>query len=412
MKVRELKNYMRGDERILRAGIKRAAACLLLVPILFATAEARVHRVEVDLTVQRCNASGCKVSRTKWFGTAVAIGRKDGREYLLTNAHILGSTAEKDYGSGPTAYKEKVLQIHTIKIITSDTGDWLARDHGGRDGKGTDGVDLHLLSVQSEKTWNSFEIETEALPAGGESVDVVGFPRGEFGKRNDTVVGYLEQYGIILRTKATFGESGGAIVNDGKLVGVVWGNKAGRRTGTFGTHSLKVAEFVRTKLGSLPGTPERVVTTKRTEPQRNTRPPAGGYLAGNEGWRTCPQCDLNTDAISNLAIGYNRLSDRVVQSEANSRSIQNLTDGHNELLDRIRMLAKEHNKLLAQYDGVAIEIQILRGLSLPIRIETSEGKVIAKDVLTIVESKDGRLEFKPIVLKFDEKILWGRPGNN
>lgn len=61
----------------------------------------------------------------------------------------------------------------------------------------------------------------------------------------------------------------------------------------------------------------------------------------------------------------------------------------------------------ADLSGVERRLSTLEGLVIPVRIETADGKLIREKRYSLTRDEDGRLIFKPIVLKFDERILTG-----
>jgi hypothetical protein len=82
-----------------------------------------------------------------------------------------------------------------------------------------------------------------------------------------------------------------------------------------------------------------------------------------------------------------------------------------DTLDEIRRL-KDRLRLLESAEPTPVDLTEIRaaivaleGIKLPIRIETTDGKVIRRKLLELKRTDAGTLEFSPIVLMFDEKIL-------
>lgn len=92
-----------------------------------------------------------------------------------------------------------------------------------------------------------------------------------------------------------------------------------------------------------------------------------------------------------------------------------------EKTDRIRDLERQLAEMRKQLDaiqnkpdrpkskpvdlsGIEKRLADFEGVSIPIRIETTAGKIIRQKVLSL-ERIDGRWSFKPIVLRFDESVL-------
>jgi hypothetical protein len=353
------------------------AAFVLLLAV--AEADGQVHRIAVDVTVQRCTALTCKISRQTWAGTAVAIGRHGGREYLLTCQHLFEGG---NYGTHTIA----VRKLHNVTITTSDAGSFVGKYVAGRDTKGTDGVDLALIVVESKKAWESYDVIENGLPPGGAAVTVEGFPSGRWRRRGSNVTGYTRPFGLHATGNAQTGESGGAIVYGGKLAAILWGSRAGLKTGTFGTHGVEIAKFVRGNLGKLPGegvaavvAPTSPTTPAAGNPGKTVVEPVTGAARGTVAGCTCPKC---TAAFAKLRADLVALTARLAAIEGKpSVAVPDVSSLH-------------------------AEVAALRGLVVPVRIETSDGKVLAVRRLGIVQTPDG-LELKPIVLKFDEKVLRG-----
>jgi len=330
------------------------AVCLLLVAQ--AAADAGVHRLAVDVTVQRCTALTCKVGREKWQGSVIAIGRRDGVEYFLTNRHAF--VGGKYFGGVSVT----VRQIHSIKIETFDAGSFDAELVGSRDGKGVDGVDLALLSVRSSKRWNSYAVASTA-PSPKDEVSVEGWPGGRYKRRSAVVSGFTREYGMRTSGIAKQGESGGAVLFRGELAGVVWGSRVGLVSGTYATPAPDVRRFLLAEIGFVPGS---VKSAPPPPPPTSRRPPV----------RTSSRC---SDCAKRLADLERQVAD-LQRKPAGIRS--------------------------ADLAGLRAGVAELRGLTVPIRIETNGGEIIAERKLGLVE-RNGKLELSPIVLKFDEKILRG-----
>lgn len=293
-----------------------------------------VHRIAVDMTVKRCGLFGCSVERATWTASAVAIGRLNGREYLITAEHLFkGGTR----GNGII----QTQTVHAITIETADAGNFAAVYHGGRDYKGTKGIDIALISVASERRWNFSPLMKRQLPLSGQNVSIVGYPAGHYVDRKSKIRQYLSKWGVECSGIAKSGESGGAILYGGRLAGVVWGSRIGDCWGTFGTPAGQISKFVVERLGTMPA--GKSVEVRPKHYQRSTVGP--------------------------------RLPDTARQTQ---QSIEVLTS----------------------------RIDALQGVVLPVRIETSDGVVVRSKRLKLTR-KAGRLEFEPIVLRFDKTLLTG-----
>lgn len=382
--------------------IKAIVAAVLVATLgIQSSAWARVHRVAVDVTVQRCTAGTCRVVRTTWEGSAVAIGRIDGREYLLTCEHLFGGVGG-----------ETVRRVHGITIKTPDAGDFVATYHGGRNTTGTDGVDLALLSVESRRTWNALPIATRR-PVGGSAVTVEGYPGGRWRRRGTNIISHTTAWGVHGVGLAVDGESGGAIIHDGKLAAILWGSRVGRTLGTFGTDCVHISRFVRGTLGKLPGgrnAPQRPTTASPAERDRNDVAAAGlitGRTVGPRAACACPKC---LAGFMGCRAERSALAARLDNLEATAQppaDLENLRVKLAAALERVAALERKPPPPVPDVSGLHTTVAALRGLTLPVRVETAGGVVIRQKTLAIEEHSDGRLEFKPIVLKFDERILRG-----
>ena len=229
-----------------------AAVFVLAVLISANAAIAKTHRVAIDVTVQRCTPFSCRNVRTTWVVTAVAIGNIGDQEYLVLNHHSFAGTPKTSRG-----VTEKIVRIHGITVKTPDAGDFVAKLVGTSKVYGGNG-DLALLSVKSARRWRSWELLDakslgSGLPARGSAVTVEGYPMGRFSRRGANVVGYTKEAGIQTTGLLGQGGSGSAIAYNGKLAGIAWGSMWDRSFGTFATPSTDVIEFVRGKLGRIPG---------------------------------------------------------------------------------------------------------------------------------------------------------------
>lgn len=213
--------------------ILTALICLLSAGELLA----QTHHLLVDVTVQECQLLGCRRTRKQLHGSCVAIGRIGSHEYFVTNRHMFAG--------------EGIVAINGVTIITHDQGNFTAEYVDGRSGIGQDGVDLALIRVQSENKWRCYPIANQ-VPPQGTPVTIKGFPRGQWSDVGSTVSSYSQAWGMLCSHYTQQGASGGAVVQEGKLVGVVWGNQVGQTRGTFATPATSVSKFVRGVLGQLP----------------------------------------------------------------------------------------------------------------------------------------------------------------
>jgi hypothetical protein len=444
---------------------------LVALLVVSGTAVAQVHRIAVQ-------SSGSKYWNK---GTAVAIGRIDGREFLLTNEHLFEVRGKK-------------IVRPVVKIETLDAGTFPAIYHGGSETKGSTGVDLALVSVRSRKPWKSYVV-SDSVPTAGETVTIEAFPFGKFRRRRSTVSGYNRRHGLRSSGTAQPGESGGAILHGGKLVALVWGNQYGDLRGTFGTQAIRIATFVRERFSGMYGETSQVVfdptlsissgsgagvslrspvvftapgvklpecrvemfsapwcgpceNWKRTEIGKvraagihvvvfeddararaarvssyptfiifhNGREQArcSGFAAGtrttaseivdifrsthpespsaiNKGWKPIaePTRTITIPAAPDSRIGEN------------ARAIADLTSAVGRLTTHVAGIRP------TDVSEIEERLAAIEGIEIPVRIETSSGKLIREKRYRLERDEEGKLVFKPIVLKFDEAILRG-----
>lgn len=92
-----------------------------------------------------------------------------------------------------------------------------------------------------------------------------------------------------------------------------------------------------------------------------------------------------------------------------SKEIVALNESIRSLAIRIERIEAKPTPKPANLAPLEDRLSTLEGLVIPVRIETADGKLIREKRYSLTRDEDGRLIFKPIVLKFDEKILRGSP---
>jgi hypothetical protein len=98
---------------------------------------------------------------------------------------------------------------------------------------------------------------------------------------------------------------------------------------------------------------------------------------------------------------------------SSSSGIAALAESIRELGIRLKSLEDRPESIdLSELRAIATELggrlTVLESIEIPVRIETSTGKLIREKRYNLERDDEGRLIFKPIVLKFDEELLRGK----
>ena len=164
-------------------------------------------------------------------GSGTLIHAHQGTGYILTAAHVVesGGETQAQWHNGYTA-------IATLAAADAQ-------------------LDVALLRVTPPADATTIELaESDHWPQRGETVELIGYGGGRLRHWQASVNGYAMTDGIgrhqtlSLHTQTIGGDSGGAIVWRGKLVGVIWGGPlAGPRgpmLATHGTSCVAIGPFL------------------------------------------------------------------------------------------------------------------------------------------------------------------------
>ena len=153
-------------------------------------------------------------------GCGTLIYAHDGRGLVLTAAHVVqrGGSPQTQWADGETSAATVVAASRPL--------------------------DIALLAVSAPTSATTIPLAgSDQWPPQGETVELIGYGGGNLRHWQAKVNGYVMTEGtgkyqtLSLNTRTIGGDSGGAIVYRGRLVGVIWGGPlAGPRSPMLATH--------------------------------------------------------------------------------------------------------------------------------------------------------------------------------
>jgi hypothetical protein len=200
--------------------------------------------VSAQVVPVRANLVECDLSDCKTFaaaGSAVHLGRTEGRSHVfLTVAHILAPLSENailiESGDIQVKVDEEWLPAKLIRSTKSD------------------GVDLALLKVQAPLSHlRCLPLLDHELSA-NDMVYLAGYPKGgEIRVIEGRVVRTsFVNFPLAIDQRPIEGESGGAVVIDGKLAGIIHGYPSTKQPLCLFTDARAIKQFLETSLRDDP----------------------------------------------------------------------------------------------------------------------------------------------------------------
>ena len=201
-----------------------AAVLLTCSPTL---ADPPVVRVSQEQQRKVCNQGVCRIERSTVWGTGTVIGRDESnRVIVLSCGH--------GWGSGPVDIWFRKGDHREGRILA----------------KRVDGdVDIGLIAFTSKADVPAYPLGEKA-PSKGHALTTGGWGDGTLKMNCVDADGYFGKNTLVISTTYRQGDSGGPVLWDDKLVGVVNGNMDRQGVAT----SVKACRaFVQATLGSVPG---------------------------------------------------------------------------------------------------------------------------------------------------------------
>lgn len=171
--------------------------------------------VRIQQTHSECLGSSCRQMTTSWSGVIIGDRSPAGGK---SSAAAEGSFKPCGVLTCAHGYRSDVRTR-----VEMDEGIWLDADVVALDPH----RDLGLLVVNSERHWPSLELVTVG-PSRGEPVITVAYPGGQpIRDRRSEVLGYWgeRRQWLVLAHQFLSGESGGAVVSQRRLTGIIVGNR-------------------------------------------------------------------------------------------------------------------------------------------------------------------------------------------
>lgn len=202
----------------------------VLVPTSQSQAEPPVVRISQDQQRQVCNQGQCRIETSTVWGSGTIIGRDANQRVVVLTCGHGWKSGNADIWFGPGDHRPGV-----VRAVRTD------RD-----------VDLGVLTFTHKGDIASCTL-AEKAPSKGEALTAGGWGAGKLNLACVDCEGYIGRATIV--TSGTFrqGDSGGPVIWNNHLVGIVNGNMDGRGVATS---SKACREFVRTIIGMVPGPAE------------------------------------------------------------------------------------------------------------------------------------------------------------
>lgn len=238
---------------------------LLALLMLFAANVADAQYINVNATRRNCTPLGCTVQDCR--GSGVCVGTDDaGRSIVLTAGHCMSSGAQW-YHVGQA--------------------EWIAATSLGYiEGHGQWKPDVGMLATQ--KSVQGCVPLGDAPPAPGKTVKLHSYLGGD-GKAyrvREAQVLSADEESLVVSIPSAQGDSGGAVVYEGRVVGII---SATGSTTTTCTSAAAIRKFVIQKLGKLPncGKPNHAPAQTNEAPP----PPEAPAAEPKPDPISTPQCD-------------------------------------------------------------------------------------------------------------------------
>lgn len=313
--------------------------------ILLLCSEASAQYVNVNASRKVCGPLGCVVQDCK--GSGVCIGKDDaGRSIVLTAGHCMSTATSYHVGHGEwlpasgVGYSEAPVDVGIL--ATSQTID-------------------HCIPVADD------------APQPGSAVTVHSYLGGagkKFHAVNATVL-RSDENGFTIDAITQSGDSGGAVVQNGKLVGIVSATRFDpitqrRLSPSFITSAPAVKRFVISKLGKMPhcGAPAPVVQAEAPPP-----PDAPGAESP-----PTPKPDPVSTPQPQVELGP--LEGRVSKLENDLASINKKLVQIEQAQTRI---AADLDEIIKRLNDIKPEIAALKNRKLPVELLNAETGALIGD---------------------------------
>jgi hypothetical protein len=180
--------------------IKAAIIALELLG-LCAAADAQVYPLHYAHTEKRCNTSSCEIVRTHVYGSAVCVGRVPGWQrkwFIVTAAHNITPGVTPNVWDGVAWVPAKVLEID--------------RDR-----------DICLLGIETLQNMKFLPV-ARRRPLAGHEVRIFAFIKSDQRVQRASFVSqrrWIKPYLFSVTGAAAHGNSGGAVIYQGELSGLI-----------------------------------------------------------------------------------------------------------------------------------------------------------------------------------------------
>lgn len=225
--------------------------------MILLTPNANAESYRLQVREKSCQTTQCRIATG--YGTCFAIGVNNSGHYVFISAEHVVRGSEAQW----VQIDDQWIPARVVSAVNSRTTS--IADPGF--------TDIAILEVATKKAVKCYPLAT-AHPSRGMQAIIQGYGAGEYKEHSTTIAGQNSAKNIVRQ-----GDSGGPILVESKVVGVVWSHDAPEYTSDPETHFTNagvVRTLLRRRYGRIPRCPQIVPTA----PIVKTIPVPGQCVSG------------------------------------------------------------------------------------------------------------------------------------